>query len=126
MSLLQQNNGAKQIIEESLTKALDPWMNNVPDFYDMNSAYKELGRLNAAIRRKKRAIEKVEETIAAETDRPRSNEARIIKIQSTAILKDDLCELEAEKEIVESQVKALEFHKTMFNAANYRTRLELT
>jgi DNA repair exonuclease SbcCD ATPase subunit len=116
----------KSVIEDGLAKALDPWMNTVPDFYDMNSTYKELGRLNAAIRRKKRAIEKIEETIAAETDRPRSNEARINKIHATETLKDELCDLEAQKEEIETTVKAMEFHKTMFNAANFRSRMEFS
>ena len=125
MSLLQQNNGLHKVIENALAESLDPWLNNVPDFYDMTRLYKRLGQLNAYIRRKKRAIEKVEETIAAETDKPRSNEARINKIQATAALKDELCDYEAEKEVVEAEIKAMEFHKTMFNAAGYRMKMEL-
>jgi hypothetical protein len=125
MSLLQQNNGLHKVIENALAESLDPWLNNVPDFYDMHDAYKKLGKLKAAIKRKKRDIERVEDTIAAETDKPRSNDARINRINATSTLRDELAEIEAQYEEIEALVKAMEFHRAMFSSAMYRTKMEL-
>lgn len=106
-----------------LLKKLDPWANNPPSYYEMKEAYDSYGKLKAAIKRKERDISRAEESVTAEIDRPRSNEAKKAKLIATATMKDDLAELEAEFAIVESEVKALEFLKTMFQAATYRTKM---
>lgn len=107
----------------TIAKKLEPWINNPPDYYEMIEAYKEMGRINAAIKRKQREISRAEENVTAEIDRPRSNDAKKAKLAATVTLKDELADLEADFAIVEAQVKALEFMKVMFNASNYRTRL---
>lgn len=107
----------------TIAKKLEPWINNPPDYYEVIEAYKEMGRINAAIKRKQREISRAEENVTAEIDRPRSNDAKKAKLAATVTLKDELADLEADFAIVEAQVKALEFMKVMFNASNYRTRL---
>jgi hypothetical protein len=119
MSRLQ-NNGE---VENTLHRKLEPWVNNPPDYETMIETYKQYGRIKSDIRYKKREIERVEELIIVDIDKPRSNEAKKAKLSATSELKDELTTLEANLEIIESEVKALEFMKTMFNAANYRTRL---
>ena len=110
-------------VESLLHRKLEPWVNNPPEYQTMIDRYKDHGRIKARIVTLKREIEKVEEAISAEIDKPRSNEAKKAKITATSGLKDSLAELEAELEIVDAEIKALEFMKTMFNAANYRMRL---
>jgi hypothetical protein len=122
MSRLQ-NNGAENVVESTLQQRLEPWVNNPPDYTVMVETYKSQGRLKAKIRLIKREIERTEDDISVEVDKPRSNEAKKQKLAATSHLRDELADLEAELELVESDVKALEFMKTMFNAANYRTRL---
>jgi len=117
------SNGDDLSVEDVLLRNLEPWINNPPSYHEMRQMYAEYGRLRAAIRRKQREIDRAEEAVVAEADRPRSNDAKKAKLAATSTLKDELAELEAQLAIVESEVKALEFMKTMFNAANYRTRL---
>jgi seryl-tRNA synthetase len=109
--------------DDILRKKLEPWINNPPEYSTMIETYKALGRIKAAIARKKREIERAEELVTVEIDKPRSNEAKKAKLSATADLKDELSELEAELEVIDAEVKALEFMKVMFNASNYRTRL---
>lgn len=106
-----------------LQAKLEPWVNNPPDYTEMKEAYLQQGKLRSAIRLKKREIERTEEQVMREVDRPRSNDAKRIRNNSTTALKDSLAVLEADLEIIESEIKALEFMKNMFSSANYRTRL---
>lgn len=108
-----------------LQAKLEPWVNNPPDYTEMKVAYLAQGRLNSAIRLKKREIDKAEDMVTGEQDRPRSNDAKKAKLLATSTLKDELAQLEAELAVVDSEIKALEFMKVMFNAANYRTRLSM-
>ncbi len=120
MSRLQNNGDVS--LADALLKKLEPWANNPPDYHEMKRLYDEYGKLKAAIKRKEREITRIEESITAEIDKPRSNEAKQKKLKATADLKDDLAELEAEFAIIESEVKALEFLKTMFQAATFRVK----
>jgi len=108
-----------------LQSKLEPWVNNPPDYTEMKSAYLTQGRYKSAIRLKKREVEKAEDLITGEQERPRSNDAKKAKLLATSTLKDELARLEADLEVIESEIKALEFMKVMFNAANYRTRLSM-
>lgn len=108
-----------------LQAKLEPWVNNPPDYIEMTTAYKAQGRLNSAIKLKHREIVRAEDEVTVDQDRPRSNEAKKAKLAATSTLKDELAQLEADLAIVDSEIKALEFMKVMFNAANYRTRLSL-
>jgi multidrug resistance efflux pump len=121
MSRIQNN--TPETVDTVLQQKLEPWINNPPEYDIMIETYKRQGRLKSQIRIVKRNIERAEELITSEIDRPRSNEAKVKKLNATATLKDQLAEYESELEIIESEVKALEFMKTMFNASNYRTRL---
>ena len=122
MSRLQQTNNG--VIENTISKQLEPWVNNPPAYETMIETYKKQGRLKAAIVRLKREIQRIEDQVSVDIDKPRSNEAKKAKLEATAEEKDKLSELEAELEIVDTDVKILEFQKTMFNAANYRMRLQ--
>jgi hypothetical protein len=121
MSRLQKTNDMS--ITDMLLQKLEPWVNNPPNYYEMKESYDAYGKLRAAIKRKEREIARAEESVTIDNDKPRSNEAKKAKLNATATLKDELAELEAELAIVESEVKALEFLKTMFQAATYRTKM---
>lgn len=118
MSRLQ-SNGAEQV----LAQKLNPWLNQPPDYYDTEQSYKELGRLQAAVKLKHREITRAEETVINEQDKPRSNDARKAKLSATSELKDQLAELEAELAIADAAIKLLEFQKSMFSSAIYRTKM---
>ena len=116
------NNGSEDV-QDTLQKKLEPWINNPPEYETMIEAYKQHGRLKADIIRLKRQIEKAEEQVVIDIDKPRSNEAKKAKLSATSDLRDILAHTEAKLEIIDAEIKALEFMKTMFNASNYRTRL---
>lgn len=101
------------------------WIENVPDYYDMTEAYKSLGELRAQIIRLKREIERVEEQVSIEAERPRSNEARSRRLQATSVLKDSLADIEAKTAVQETVVKSLEYRKSMFSSAAYTAKLRL-
>jgi len=101
------------------------WIDNVPDYYDMTKAYETLGELRAQIIRLKREIERVEEQVSIEAERPRSNEARSRRLQATSIFKDSLADIEAKTAIQETLVKSLEYRKSMFSSAAYTAKLRL-
>lgn len=119
--LPSRNNGGIDI--DPLRDKLEPWMNNPPDYDEMVRLYKEKGRLGASIKRKQREITRAEELVTAEIDRPRSNDAKKAKLNATASLKDELAEMEAELEIIDAEVKAIEFMKTMFTSSNFRSKM---
>lgn len=107
---------------------INEWLDNVPDYYDMTKAYEELGNIRAKIILIKREIERVEEQVSIEAERPRSNEARSRRLQATAVLKDSLADAEAKAVIQEALVKTYEYRKSMFASAAYtaKIRLEVT
>lgn len=120
-------NGTEETVtvQDVLAKQLEPWIKNPPNYYEMRATYTKYGKIRASIRKTQRDIERAEEEVIRDNDvKPRSNDAKILKNNATSALKDTLAELEAELAEIESEVKALEFMKTMFNAANYRTRLQ--
>lgn len=129
MSRIQSNynirsNGVVPSVENTLSQKLEPWVNNPPDYKMMVETYKQYGRLKATITRKKREIERAEEQVTIEVDRPRSNEAKVAKLNATSTLKDELTEIEAELAECEADVKALEFMKSMFASSNFRMHLQ--
>lgn len=101
------------------------WYKNPPDFSETELAYKQLGQLNASITKKKREIEAKEEAVTMESDKPTSNAAKQKKLQSTAQLRNELAELQAQKDIQESEVKFIEFRKTMFQSSIYASKVKL-
>ncbi len=121
-----QLNGLRKVMINmtNIFDKLDPWLRNPPDYYETKQAYMKLGQCKALIKRKEREISRAEELITAEIDRPRSNEAKVAKLKATATMKDELAELEAEFAVVESEVKALEFMKSMFSSAMYRMKMQ--
>jgi hypothetical protein len=104
---------------------VNEWLENVPDYHDMTECYATLGRLKAEIILLKREIERVEEQVSIEADKPRSNETRSKRLQATAILKDKLADCEANISQWEMHAKSLEFHKSMFASAAYTTKIRL-
>jgi len=112
-------------VSDALHKSLDPWLNSIPDLYDVTESYKEQGRLKAAITRKKRDISRAENIIIVEQDKPRSNEAKKAKLNATSLLEDELSELEAELAVIDAHVKTLEFMKGMLQAATYRAKMSM-
>jgi hypothetical protein len=107
---------------------LTEWLENVPDYYDMTKAYEKLGTLKSQVIYIKRDIERAEELVSIENDKPRSNEARSRKLQATSVLKDNLAQVEGNLAIQEALVKSFEYRKSMFASAAYtaKIRLEVT
>jgi hypothetical protein len=102
---------------------ISDWVTHVPDYYDMTSAYAKFGELKAQIIRIKREIERAEEQVAIQNERPRSNQARAERLQATSLLKDTLADAEAEAAVQEALVKSLEYRKAMFASATYSAKL---
>lgn len=107
---------------DMLRKTLSIWLQNPPDYFDMSAAYKRRGNLQADRVRLLRKITAVEEEVTATIDRPRSNDAKKLKLESTKELKDDLAELEADLAIVDNEIKALEYMKDMYRNASYQLK----
>lgn len=106
--------------DEIIQVKLGPWVNNPPDFHDMTEAYDTYASLRSQIIQKKRDIERVEDEVTSEEDKPRSNEARKKRLHATVQLKDQLADLEAAFAFAESTIKKLEYRKDMFKSANYK------
>jgi hypothetical protein len=102
---------------------LETWIDNVPDYYDMTTAYNAYGRLKQRLVLKEREIERIEQQIAMEESKPRSNEARALKLSRTSALLDERAEIQAELVMQESYVKALEYRKSMFASAAYTIKM---
>lgn len=120
MSVLRRSNTNP---EDMPTDKLILWIDNAPDFYDMQATYTAYGKQKATIRKLQRTIDRIEDEIAIEQDKPRSNDAKKAKLTATSSLKDTLAELEADLYILESKVKMLEYQRSMFNAATFRHRM---
>ena len=111
-------------ISQQIFDKLDPWIRNPPVYEEVVETLHTYGQLQASIKLLKRKIDSAEDAVTCDIDKPRSNDARIARIKSTASLRDKLAELEADFAIIESKLKLIEIQKTMFNAANFRTRIE--
>ncbi len=109
-------------IADTIAHKLDPWLRNPPDFDDVNSAYKRRGLLKAEKERLQRQINRVEDGVVLETDKPRSNTTRIAKLEATKELRDQLAELSAQIEIADNDVKLLEFRLGMYKVASYQQK----
>lgn len=121
------NNGSKDIglAEDFLTKKLFPWIENVPDYYDVTEAYALFGNIKKKIRRKRQEISEAEEEVTLKVDRPRSNEAKVEKLQATKLLKRELAELEATHDELEQKIKYIEYKKSMFSSALYASKMKI-
>lgn len=106
-----------------MTSNLETWIEQVPDYYDMTAAYSAYGRLKQRLVLKEREIERIEQQIAMEESKPRSNEARALKLSRTSALLDEKAEIYAELVMQESYVKALEYRKSMFASAAYTLKM---
>jgi hypothetical protein len=102
---------------------LETWVQNCPDYYEVTQAYKGFGRLKQLIILKERDIERIEQQIAVEEDKPRSNVARSRKISETSTLLDELAELKAQFAEHEAYVKSLEYAKSMFASSAYTIKM---
>jgi hypothetical protein len=95
---------------------LATWVTNAPDYYDMTRAYKSLGRIKQMVILKEREIDRAEQQIVIEDEKPRSNAARSKRFQVTGTMLDELAVLEA-------YCKQLEFAKSMFASAAYTIKM---
>jgi predicted nucleic acid-binding Zn-ribbon protein len=108
---------------DPIIEKLDPFLNNVPDYDEVKALYKKQGRLKSSIRLLQREIQRTEEEVNRQYDKPRSNDTRRVKDNATSHLNDKLAELEAELAIIDSDVKAMEYFKSMFQAAVFRAKM---
>ena len=99
------------------------WVTNAPDYYDMTRAYKSLGRIKQLVILKEREIERAEQQIVIEDDKPRSNAARAKRFQVTGVMLDELADLKGELAVLEAYCKQLEFAKSMFASAAYTIKM---
>ena len=112
-------------VKDAVFAKLDKWLNEPPDFHDVDEAYKERGKLQSERIKLLRAIEQIEDDVVLEHGKPRSNEARILKLTHTRTLRDALAILEADIAENDSRCKLLEFRRSMFSAAIYRTKISM-
>ncbi len=105
-----------------IEKTLNKWLKNPPDHDDVKAAYKKRGKLQSDRIRLLREIEKAEDSIIAESDKPRSNDTKKLKLAATSQLKDKLSELDAEMAEHENDVKFLEYQKTMIQVSNWQLK----
>jgi len=111
--------GETLLVNELATK-LSPWMKNPPDYADVSEAYTKRGELQAKRAKLEREIRRVENNVVLTADRPRSNDTRMLKLEATYLLQDELAELDAQLAIVENRIRLLEFRKEMFKTASYQ------
>jgi hypothetical protein len=109
-------------ISDALHRKLDPWLSNPPDYDDVSQTYKKRGLLNARRARLVREISRAEDDVVIDSSNPRSNSTRLMKLEATKQLRDELAELEAEIQINDSDVKLLEYRRDMYKVANYQLR----
>jgi len=109
--------------KDPILEKLDPFLNNVPDYDEVKALYKRQGKLKSDIRLLQRQIAKAIEEIDRIVEKPRSNDAKIMKANAASHLEDKLAELEAALAIVDADVKAMEYFKSMFSAAVFRAKM---
>lgn len=105
-----------------IRRKLSSWLDNPPDFHDVEQAYKKLGIQRRIIRLLKRQIESLEDEIKVQSDRPRSNDTKQAIITATNQQRDQLAELESDLEEMEARIKFLEYAKSMYASASYQSR----
>lgn len=105
-----------------IERALDKWLKNPPDYDDVYTAYKTRGKLQADRIKVLRDITRIEDDVAAESDKPRSNDTRKLKLERTRQLKDNLALIEADLAIHENDIKFLEYRKAMAQAATWQLK----
>lgn len=111
-----------ETLQDAMFDRLSPWIKNPPDYDDVNTAYKLRGRLSAERAKLNRAIERAEDDVIMDSDKPRSNEVRIRKLLATKELRDQLAELDAQIAINDSEVKLLEYRRDMYKSTNYQLK----
>lgn len=105
-----------------IRRKLSRWLDNPPDYDAVKSAYVALGIVRSDIRMVLRDIEKKEDAVVVDSDKPRSNDTRKAKLAATEELKDKLATLEANEKELDTHVKWLEYQKQMYNAASFQSR----
>jgi hypothetical protein len=105
-----------------MEKVLNKWLKNPPDYDDVHRAYKKRGELQSRRIKVVRDINRIEDDVAAESDKPRSNDTRQRKLTATRQLKDDLAEVEADIAIHDNDVKFIEYRKDMYKSATWHLK----
>lgn len=68
-------------IKDAVFSKLDKWLQDPPDYFDVEAAYKQRGQLHSNRTATLRDIESIEEEILSDdSNKPRSNETRIKKL----------------------------------------------
>lgn len=117
--------GETEEITTAIFKKLDKWINDPPDYDDVEKAYKMRGRLQSTKIALVRDIEAAEDEIVSDEDnKPRSNATRIKKLEATKNLRNKLAEVECQMAENDALCKWLEFRKSMFSAAVFRVKIQ--
>lgn len=124
MGLLNGDKTPDDLIIERINK----WLDNPPDFYDVTAVYDTLADLKRQARLLRGDIKRIENEVAQTIDKPRSNEAKLAKIQATEQLEETLTVVEADIEYYEMKAKKLEYARSMFASSTYalKARIEIT
>ncbi len=115
--------GESLTVSDKIRDKVSVWLNNPPDYHDVQEAYKQLGNQRKQIRLMKRDIEIEEDRIKSEADKPRSNDTKAEIFKATARLRNILANYEADLEEMETRVKFLEYAKSMYASASYQSRI---
>lgn len=114
--------------DDIIVERINGWLNNPPDFFDVSAVYDTLADLKRKARTLRGDIKRIENEVAKTVDKPRSNEARIAKVEATEQLEETLTLVEADIEYYEMKAKKLEYMRSMFASSSYalKARLEIT
>lgn len=113
-------------LKDAVINKLDKWINNFPDYDDVEKAYKQRGILQGRKVAILRDIENIEDEILSdEENKPRSNSTRIKKLEATKGHRDTLAAVEQLIAENDALCKWLEFKKSMFSSAMYRVKMQM-
>lgn len=111
-----------------IVERLNGWLNNPPDFYDVTAVYDNLANLKKKARLLRGDIKRIENEISKTVDKPRSNEAKLAKLEATEQIEEHLTIIEADIEYYEMKAKKLEYMRSMFASSTYalKARMDIT
>lgn len=113
---------ATEMVESQaiIVKKYTDWVENIPEFYETQALFMQLAEYKKLARQLRKEIKQKEDQVITEQDKPRSNEAKIAKIEATKELTDQLADIEAELEKLEVLARFVEIQKTMFQQSSYQ------
>lgn len=105
--------------DDPVLRKLFSWIENVPDFYEVDSLQKERKRILQSILALRKDIDKAENAVILESDSPRSNDTRKAKLRATQQLTETLLTLEQQLAGLDIDLDVINKRISMFQSASY-------